>query len=332
MKVHILCVASADDLEPPLYVGIALHGDSGPWGKCPNPKHPQNCSAMYRSVDASAGKWEPTAPLPANALIQPTVDSTSRGFSGKIIIDTTTNTTGSVAWKEWRWVEGVTEAVDSGVSKVTGLPLVFGQILSVLPSSIRLHDGNWLAVAYGATQADHLRGSGNRTCVPMFHWQAHFCASVFVLASADEGRSWRYRSSLAWNPSMGTSVGGPSEAALSLLPDGRVLAVYRVEEHENLWQSVSGDGGESWGAPRQTNAWSVFPQLTTTANGVTVLVSGRPGLGLWLLEDASSGRWRLYNLAKEHNDACQNQCGVNSTYVSSLETSRAHACGILTTS
>lgn len=318
------------DLEPPLYVGIALHGDSGPWGKCPNPKHPQNCSAMYRSVDANADRWEPTAALPANALIQPTANSTSRGFSGKVVIDTATNTTGTVSWKEWRWVAhdgGVTEVVDSGMSKVTGLPPVFGEFLYVLPSSIRLHDGSWLAVAYGATQADHAAGSGNRTCVPMFHWQAHFCVSVFVMVSTDEGRSWRYRSSLSWHPSMGTSVGGPSEAALSLLPDGRVLAVYRVEEHENLWQSLSSDDGVSWGAPLQINAWSVFPQLTTAANGVTVLVSGRPGLGLWLLEDASTGRWRLYNLAKEHNDACESHCGVNSTYAASLETRRTPTCG-----
>ena len=40
---------------------------------------------------------------------------------------------------------------------------------------------------------------------------------------------------------------GPSEAAVTLLPDGRVLAVYRVEEHENLWQSLSSDGGGTHG-------------------------------------------------------------------------------------
>ena len=48
--------------------------------------------------------------------------------------------------------------------------------------------------------------------------------------------------------------------------------------------------------------------------GATVLVAGRPGLGFWLLEDASAAKWRLYNLAKEHNAACgDGLCGVNST-------------------
>jgi hypothetical protein len=60
---------------------------------------------------------------------------------------------------------------------------------------------------------------------------------------------------------------GPSEAAVTLLPDGRVLAVYRVEEHENLWQSLSSDGGVTWGKPQKTSTWSVFPQLTTLPNG-----------------------------------------------------------------
>ena len=33
---------------------IMLHGDSGPWGKCPNPRHPQNCTAQYTN---RGGEW-----------------------------------------------------------------------------------------------------------------------------------------------------------------------------------------------------------------------------------------------------------------------------------
>jgi hypothetical protein len=239
---------AAAEPSAPLLVGIALHGDSGPWGKCPNPKHPQNCSAMYQSRGASGASWSPTTALHANALIQPTADGGSRGFSGKIAMDASTNTTGSFSWQEWRWTAhaGV-RVVHSAVTPVVGLPPIDGASLTVLPSSARLGDGSWLALAYGATQADRAAGSGNRTCVPLFHWQAHYCAAVFVLATADEGRSWRYRSSLHWHPTMGSAVGGPTEAALTLLRDGRLLAVYRVEEHENLWQSLSSDGGQNTG-------------------------------------------------------------------------------------
>jgi hypothetical protein len=246
--------------EAPLLVGIALHGDSGPWGRCPNPNHPQNCSAMYRSDTAGGERWAPTqSRLPANALVQPTARNTSRGFSGKLVINAGTNTSGSLSWREWRWAAdtGLVPVGPPGTSHVSGLPPVFSSSLTVLPSSVQLRDGSWLAVAYGATQADVEAGTGNRTCVGMFHWQAHFCVSVFVLASATEGRSWQYRSSLRWHPDMGSAVGGPSEAALTLLPDDRVLAVYRVEQHENLWQSLSGDRAYTWGEPMQTGAWSV---------------------------------------------------------------------------
>lgn len=116
---------------------------------------------------------------------------------------------------------------------------------------------------------------------------------------------------------MGTRVGGPSEAAITLLADGRtLLAVYRVQSYEYLWQSTSTDGGRTWAAAVQSNAWSVFPGLKTLGNGATILVSGRPGLGLWSLEDAASGRWAFFNLAAEHNGACgpKDGCGANSTY------------------
>ena len=155
---------------------------------------------------------------------------------------------------------------------------------------------------------------------------------------------------------MGPLVGGASEPSVTFLPStddsgtgtgtgtGTLLAVFRVEQHTNLWQATSTDGGYHWTEPMQTNAWSVFPQLKTLANGATVLVAGRPGLGLvsvldqhywfdhriaaqcdacsslpllaclvaclpasymqWLLEDVATARWKFYNLAIAHNRAC----------------------------
>lgn len=106
---------------------------------------------------------------------------------------------------------------------------------------------------------------------------------------------------------MGKLVGGASEPAITLLPDHKtLLAVFRVEQHTNFWQATSVDGGRHWSAPQQTNAWSVFPQLRTLANGATVLAAGRPGLGLWLLADggARTARWDFINLAAAHNTAC----------------------------
>ena len=324
----------------PLFTAVALHGDSGPWGHCPNPKHPQNCTAYFASADGAV--WTPTEPLAGNALLRLN-SSTSRGFGGRVSIDASTNTTGSINWMQWELAPTapyeqpprheqqprqqqphpaaqlapppVARVTRHGTSRVVGLPPLFSTHLMVLPSSVRMASGEWLALAYGATQEAHAAGAGDRTCVGLFSWQGHFCSSVFVLSTSN-GDEWAFRSELRWGRQMGTHVAGPDEAALTLLPNGlTLLAIYRVQEHEYLWQSLSADGGRTWGAAKQSNAWSVFPGVKTLQNGATVLVSGRPGIGLWLLLDASEARWQFYNLAAEHNRACEGGgCGVNATY------------------
>lgn len=75
--------------------------------------------------------------------------------------------------------------------------------------------------------------------------------------------------------------------------------------------ATSTDGGRSFGIPRETNAWAVFPQVRVLDNGAIVLTAGRPGIGLWV-QDSRNGLidphgWRFYNLALEHNKAVGNQ-------------------------
>ena len=74
------------------------------------------------------------------------------------------------------------------------------------------------------------------------------CSSLLIMSTTDLGLTWRYRSRLGWVPAMGQRVSGPDEGAVSLLPDGMLLAVYRVQEHRNYWQSTSSDGGVTLGA------------------------------------------------------------------------------------
>lgn len=316
---------AAADPAADLLVTIALHGDSGPWGHCPNPKHPQNCSVGYRLSD---GAWEPYREFPGNAPLR--LDRRrSRSYGGKVVLDNASgsaSTSGTVGWEdiEWTQLSGV-RVLDRGHARVRGLPPTYGASLMLLPSAVHLRDdaggGNrtWVALAYGATVADHAAGAGDRTCVGVYRWQAHFCSRTYVLATTDAGVSWDYRGSIGWRAQMGKHVSGPNEAALTLLADGRtLLAVVRVESHTNLWQALSVDGGITWSPPLESNAWSVFPSMRTLANGVTALVSGRPGLGLWLLEDASAAKWQFHNLAAEHNAACARVgpmgCGANTSY------------------
>ena len=169
----------------PLFVGIALHGDSGPWGACPNPKHPQNCTAMYRGGADGKG-WGPAEPLEGNALIR--LDGlSSRGFAYKMAVDTATNTSGTVSWGAWRYAPATraVTGVTHGVARVTGLPPVMGASLIFMPSSTQLANGDWVTIAYGGTQAEHAAGAGNRTCTGVYHWQAHWCSTDFVLGTSE---------------------------------------------------------------------------------------------------------------------------------------------------
>ena len=120
---------------------------------------------------------------------------------------------------------------------------------------------------------------------------------------------FRYKSSIDWDGArMPAHVEGPCESALATMADGKtLLSVFRVGERQNMWQAVSTDGGSSFSAPSETNAWAVFPEMRALPSGALVLTAGRPGIGLWLADGRSAGAgpeplsWRFHNLAREHN-------------------------------
>lgn len=105
----------------------------------------------------------------------------------------------------------------------------------------------------------------------------------------------------------GATVDGPCEPALVQLPDGRILAVFRVMAFAGHWGTISSDGGRSWGAPFPTGTWAVSPDLLALPSGAVVLSSGRPGIGLWVAsfanhtESDSSPAWEFHNVAAAHN-------------------------------
>ena len=90
---------------------------------------------------------------------------------------------------------------------------------------------------------------------------------------------------------------------MTILPDGEtLLAVFRMQSNQNLWQSTSADGGFTWSALEKTAAWAVFPQLRTLRNGAVVLTSGRPSIGLWVLNIKTMAWSAFMNLADAHNE------------------------------
>ena len=273
---------------------------------------PTNCSAVrcpptyyVRSAlpgTATVEGWSalPAGPMCSNGMLRLS-NGTFRGFA-TIALDRSTNSSGSITYEDWRWTRGRPGAgrrtllVGTGRGTLGALPKVHGSRLQIMPSGATLGDGTRLLMAYGVLDRS-----------PTVY-------SSFLFASADDGASWALRTVFNRTAGMPSARGcvignyhalgpcGPAEPAMTLLPDGKtLLAVLRMQSNQYLWQSTSSDGGHSWAELAPTAAWSVFPQLRTLHNGATVLTSGRPSIGMWVLNVATMQWSTFLNLAAAHN-------------------------------
>jgi len=121
-----------------------------------------------------------------------------------------------------------------------------------------------------------------------------------------DGINWQYQGTVANNSkSQFPGTNGPTETTTILLPDGRLMATYRVEEGSDLWQSFSSDLGKTWtfGEPvvSATNV-TVLPAALALENGVYLLAGGRPGIWLMMSTDPADPKsWKPYDLIENHN-------------------------------
>lgn len=140
-------------------------------------------------------------------------------------------------------------------------------------SVVELDDGTLLAGMYGwfkqDTEPDRYRQGGRMR-------------RAYVCASADGGASWRYLSTIAYEPFLGNE--GYSEVVIRRLPSGAILAVIRTGGNNTAgWQdnplvvSRSIDGGRSWSPVARTGVEGVWPDLAVMSDGTLVCSTGRPG-------------------------------------------------------
>ena len=129
-----------------------------------------------------------------------------------------------------------------------------------------------------------------------------------LLSSQDGGRTWRYFSTLADSSILPRSPGkqgaeGPTETALIRLEDGDLMAVFRVGSGRgwNLRRAYSSDGGRSWSKAEPIPPYSVEPSMLRLENGVIVISTGRPGIGLWLSTDGRGKDWQQIDIMDYHN-------------------------------
>lgn len=139
--------------------------------------------------------------------------------------------------------------------------------------------------------------------------------STVAFTSEDEGRTWRYLSTVAGpeatpaHPAAGpgtvpqSPAHGPCEPSMTQLETGELMCVMRVGSGPDwhLARAYSGDGGRSWSAADLLPAFSVEPSLRRLSNGTLVISSGRPGIYLWLSTDPRGESWQQIDLVSHHN-------------------------------
>ena len=166
-------------------------------------------------------------------------------------------------------------------------------------------------------------GEGNKTALIMvahgYDWLPPIGrgvnkTTVYALRSDDNGASFRFLSRVPCLLTPGTNmsrwcsqnIGGPAEPALTQLADGRLLLLFRTTGTP-LMKALSSDLGLTWTDPELTPMWSVWPQIRLLPNGVLVVSSGRPSIGVWWCGDGVGDTWVFQNLAAMHNELLPSQ-------------------------
>ncbi|MBR4900175.1 MAG: exo-alpha-sialidase [Victivallales bacterium] len=177
------------------------------------------------------------------------------------------------------------------VTKVT-VELPFECSFHTHRAVIRLKNGCLLACAYG-TRKDEKKNHS------------------FIIASDDDGMTWKFHSILADDP-QATTAEGPNEATLCELTDGRITALYRDGGNDHLRQKFSSDGGLTWSEATTLNFFqgAAAPYMTRLSDGTVVAISGRPDV--YLLIDFTG--------TAEHFQSVRLYHGAGSSYATVIET------------
>ena len=156
---------------------------------------------------------------------------------------------------------------------------------------IRLKTGRLLANAYG-TRKDAKKNHS------------------FIIASDDDGMTWKFLSILA-EDQQATTAEGPNEATMCELKDGRIAALYRDGGNDRLRRKFSSDGGLTWSEATTLDYFpgAAAPYMTRLSDDTVIAVSGRPNV--YLLIDLTG--------TAEHFQKVLIYQGSGSSYASVIE-------------
>lgn len=140
--------------------------------------------------------------------------------------------------------------------------------LQVSGPMLELEDGTLLAATYGNFQGD---------TVPMVGFvatsgQKWFKYRTYLLESKDQGASWKYLSTVAYDGDTGQE--SFCEPAIVNLGSGELLAIMRTGRFAPMYQTRSLDGGKTWSKPESSHTLGLAPQMVLLENGSLVCSFG----------------------------------------------------------
>ena len=118
--------------------------------------------------------------------------------------------------------------------------------------------------------------------------------NVYVLRSADCGRTWDIHSSIMFEDEFFkfSNCEGFNEPMMEQMPDGSVVMLMRSGDTDRpSYLSRSTDGCKTWSRPVQFDVRGVFPQILTLDCGVTLASYGRNGVWVRSSGDPSGLNW-----------------------------------------
>ena len=168
---------------------------------------------------------------------------------------------------------------------------------------IELEDGRLLLTLYGRMDGDRIREDSPVGFELDNPW---IKTRVVLIESKDRGQSWRYVSTVSYNPHLGFE--GQNESDLIRLPNG-LLAVFMrtgihgyVDPHgrEHLDQPLlvtwSADDGRNWSEPERIYVGDrlipgIYPRALLTEQGVLAVLRNRPDGSVVFSPDGNGAFW-----------------------------------------
>ncbi len=183
------------------------------------------------------------------------------------------------------------------------LHIPLGNRFMAVRGLIELDDGRLLATMYGYMDGDQIREESPVAAELRTPWVK---TRVVVIESDDKGKSWRYLSTLSYNPHMGTE--GQNETDLIQLPNGHLFAAMRTGIHgdvdlhgrEHLDQPMlvawSADRGRTWSDPQRVYVdgkliTGIYPRILVTEEGVLAVLRCRPDGSVIFSPDGAGALW-----------------------------------------